>query len=184
MAQKKNPKATEAVALYRQDVPLVEIARRLNVPGGTVRRWKSTQGWGKESDKPNVRIQQSERSLSTPGRRATSRATTTRRADRVGAHRIAFEKNRKKIIASQSICAICGQPVDKTIRAPHPLSASVDHIVPVSRGGHPSDIANLQLTHRVCNEKKSSKLQMAPGPHQEETISNRELPQSHDWTTF
>lgn len=41
----KNAKADEALAMYRQGVKLVEIARRLGVPEGTVRRWKCTQKW-------------------------------------------------------------------------------------------------------------------------------------------
>ena len=34
----------------------------------------------------------------------------------------------------------------------------VDHIIPISRGGAPYDIDNLQLTHRRCNRLKSNKL--------------------------
>ncbi len=106
-----------------------------------------------------------------------------RRADRVGAHRVAFEKNRKRIIASQEYCGICGKPVDKTLSPPHPLSPTVDHIIPVSKGGHPSDISNLQLAHRCCNREKSNKM-IKPVEADEKSISNRDLPLTIDWKAY
>ena len=69
------------------------------------------------------------------------------RADRNGPHRVAFEKNKKILLKTQNTCGICGQPVDKSLRYPHPLSPVIDHIIPVNRNGHPSDIKNLQLAH-------------------------------------
>jgi len=38
------------------------------------------------------------------------------------------------------------------------MSAEVDHIVPLSRGGHPTDPANLQAMHRRCNLAKGAEL--------------------------
>ena len=35
--------------------------------------------------------------------------------------------------------------MDKKLKYPHPLSACIDHIIPLAKGGHPSDIDNLQL---------------------------------------
>lgn len=82
----------------------------------------------------------------------------TQRADRIGEHNTAYLKNRKRVLMAQSVCGICGKPVDKTIKYPDPLSATIDHIIPISKGGHPSDISNLQLAHRWCNRQKSNKL--------------------------
>ena len=45
--------------------------------------------------------------------------TQTRRADHVGPHRRTYEKNRKRILASQDVCGICGQPVDKSYTIRH-----------------------------------------------------------------
>lgn len=108
------------------------------------------------------------------------------RIDRTGEHRVAFDKNKKKILATQEICGICGRPVDKTLRYPHPLAPSIDHIIPVSRGGHPSDIANLQLAHWICNRQKSDKM-TRPLPVEEERsdeVNNRNLPLHFDWRRY
>lgn len=48
MAAKKNPLSDKAYELYKQGMKLVEIADALEVPPGTVRRWKSTHNWDGE----------------------------------------------------------------------------------------------------------------------------------------
>lgn len=107
------------------------------------------------------------------------------RPDQVGAHRVAYEKNKRKILLTQDTCAICGQPVDKTLKYPHPLSPTVDHIIPVARGGHPSSIDNLQLAHFTCNRQKWDKIiDVKPVEQHKDVISNRVLPQSMDWTSY
>lgn len=107
------------------------------------------------------------------------------RPDKDGAHRLAFERNKKKILATQTVCGICGKPVDKSLRYPHPLSPCIDHIIPVAKGGHPSDLENLQLAHWTCNRQKSDKLlKRHRKADQDETISNRILPLSCDWTAY
>lgn len=50
MARKANPKAKEAKALYLRGKKLKEIAELLGEPEGTIRRWKSTYGWGKNEN--------------------------------------------------------------------------------------------------------------------------------------
>lgn len=102
-------------------------------------------------------------------------------SERLGTHAGQFARNRKKIIATQSVCALCGKPVDKTLRYPNPLSPSVDHIIPINRGGHPSDIDNLQLTHWVCNRLKSDKL-VGNSSKQVETMRN--LPLAMNWKEY
>lgn len=108
--------------------------------------------------------------------------------ERYGPHRLAFERNRKKIMMTQKMCAICGRPVDFNLKYPHPLSATVDHIIPLAKGGHPSNLDNLQLAHWTCNRQKSDKLTKGSsgggrGPTAE-TISNRILPLSIDWKLY
>ena len=59
MARAPDPRIEQAKAMYLKGMKLVEIASRLNLPEGTVRRWKCTHGWGKEggerSDKESER---------------------------------------------------------------------------------------------------------------------------------
>ncbi len=74
--------------------------------------------------------------------------------NRNGARRRAL---RARVLASSDVCAICGKPVDKSLKTPHPLSPEVDELVPVSRGGDPLSFANCRLTHRICNRLKSDK---------------------------
>lgn len=55
-------------------------------------------------------------------------------------------------------CALCGQPIDYSLPAGHPMSYELDEIVPVSRGGDPLDERNVQPAHRVCNQRKGNRM--------------------------
>lgn len=55
------------------------------------------------------------------------------------------------------MCGICGTPVDQALTYPDPNSASLDHIVPLARGGHHTH-ANTQCAHLICNIRKSDAL--------------------------
>jgi 5-methylcytosine-specific restriction endonuclease McrA len=108
------------------------------------------------------------------------------RPDQKGEHRRQYQLNKKKILATQTICGICGKPVDMSLMYPHPLSACIDHIVPVAKGGHPSDINNLQLAHWACNRAKSDKMlgtaeDYANRKEKAKVIGFRNLPLSADW---
>lgn len=105
----------------------------------------------------------------------------TFRPDRDGTHRKTFDKNKKKIYATQTICGICGMRVDFNLKYPHPLSPCIDHIIPVSKGGHPSDIDNLQLAHWACNRQKSDKLIEINIEKADEIIANNVLPHTFKW---
>lgn len=54
-------------------------------------------------------------------------------------------------------CQLCGKRVNKRLKYPHPLSQSLDHVVPIALGGEHSR-ANAQLAHLVCNIRKGSRL--------------------------
>lgn len=105
-------------------------------------------------------------------------------AARYGTHRGAFEKNKKRIFQTSTVCGICGRPVDYSLKYPHPLSACIDHIIPLAKGGHPSDINNMQLAHWCCNRQKSDKLIEKTVHNRVEVASNRILPLSTDWTKY
>ncbi len=50
------------------------------------------------------------------------------------------------------ICQICHKKVDKNKKYPNPFSSSLDHIIPLSKGGvHKRQ--NVQLSHLICNCK-------------------------------
>ena len=79
---------------------------------------------------------------------------------------------RKRVLAAESICALCDLPVDKTLTMtpgdhgkkcpggscsgciPHPMRAEVDEIIARRWGGSPYDRTNTRLTHRRCNQIK------------------------------
>ena len=53
-------------------------------------------------------------------------------------------------------CHICGEPIDRRAIAPHPKSATMDHVVPLALGGtHTRD--NVQLAHFLCNSIKGAR---------------------------
>lgn len=69
----------------------------------------------------------------------------------------AYKRARRVVLSRDNFCYLCGEYVDKTLPAFHPLSPEVDHIVPLANGGDPLDTDNMRLTHRLCNNKKSDK---------------------------
>jgi hypothetical protein len=58
-------------------------------------------------------------------------------------------------------CGVCGKRVDKALTYPHPMSASLDHIVPLAHSGTHTK-ANTQLAHLICNVRKSDRLDVQP----------------------
>ena len=59
MPRKPDKRIREAKEMFLKGARLVDISAKLNVPEGTVRRWKSTHKWDSERsdrEKANVRI--------------------------------------------------------------------------------------------------------------------------------
>ena len=119
------------------------------------------------------------------GARARPNKANTR-PDHNGTQRAQFESNKRKIYMTQKVCGICGRPVDFKVKWPDPMSPCIDHIIPVAKGGHPSDIDNLQLAHMCCNRQKSDKLtpQTRPELAAPEAVDMRDLPQTFDWKSL
>lgn len=67
-------------------------------------------------------------------------------------------KLRARVKAQGLPCALCGLPIDYSLPPGDPMSYELDEIVPVSLGGDPYDIDNVQPTHRICNQRKGNKV--------------------------
>lgn len=67
------------------------------------------------------------------------------------------EDVRPKVVYDRDswICGLCSLPVDSSLSYPDPMSASLDHILPLSRGGHHT-YENTQLAHLSCNVRKGA----------------------------
>ena len=109
------------------------------------------------------------------------------RPDRDGFAKATYQKNRARLLASAEVCALCGLPLDKTLKFPNPMSVTADHIVPISKGGDPMALDNLQAVHLICNEVKGSRLTIEKNKNIEKEaklIGNQVLPLSCDWTKY
>ena len=53
------------------------------------------------------------------------------------------------------ICGICSEPIPLVAVVPHPLAATIDHIVPLALGG-PHVYENVQAAHFLCNSLKGA----------------------------
>lgn len=54
-------------------------------------------------------------------------------------------------------CSLCGNAIDPDLKWPDPLSKSVDHTIPIARGGT-HEQSNLTIAHLVCNMRKGARL--------------------------
>ncbi|MFD5384256.1 HNH endonuclease [Streptomyces sp. NPDC127074] len=60
------------------------------------------------------------------------------------------------------VCQLCRLPIDPTVAWPDSASPSVDHIMPLAKGGEHS-MANVQAAHLGCNSRKCDRLDVGPG---------------------
>lgn len=78
------------------------------------------------------------------------------RPDKDGHDRVKYNYYRDKMKALQPPCAICGLPINYELKHPNPWSFTIDHIIPISRGGT-TDEDNLQPAHFKCNRLKGER---------------------------
>jgi len=65
-----------------------------------------------------------------------------------------YQKNRKKI-RNLDTCWLCGQWIDDTLKSPHPMSWSADHVDPYAITKN--NAGPLMPAHRICNQKRRTK---------------------------
>lgn len=85
------------------------------------------------------------------------RASDSARRRRARKRGVAYEPINTLRVAERDgwICGICGGAIEPALRYPEPLSKSLDHALPLSRGGsHTYD--NVRITHLVCNIRRNA----------------------------
>lgn len=84
------------------------------------------------------------------------------------ANRNARNALRRRIAAMGAPCHLCGQPIDYSLPAGHPLSFELDELIPLAvlppeqRAAAAIDPRNVAPAHRICNERRGAKPLIAP----------------------
>lgn len=84
MPRAPNEKIEKAKELYLNGVKLVEIASQLEIPPGTVRRWKSTHNWDSERSDKKANVRKNKKGAQPGNKNATGGPTGNRKAERHG----------------------------------------------------------------------------------------------------
>ena len=75
---------------------------------------------------------------------------------------------RRRVAAMGAPCHLCGQPIDYSLPAGHPLSFELDELIPLAalppeqRAAAAIDPRNVAPAHRICNERRGAKPLIAP----------------------
>ena len=57
-----------------------------------------------------------------------------------------------------SLCHLCGEPIDLSLKHPHTKSFTEDHVIPLARGGAHT-FTNIKPAHLYCNSSKRDRMQ-------------------------
>lgn len=112
---------------------------------GKQQRWCSkscTTAWANGARPPYTRVGE--------GDYGTRKADRHRHRLRVRAQTYDGVTNEQIIERDRWRCGICGKKIGKSFSWPHPRSASVDHVIPLSQGGGDT-AANKRAAHLACN---------------------------------
>jgi len=84
----------------------------------------------------------------------------TRRAKKAGAWQ-GYVIDRFSVFERDNwTCQLCHEPIDPTLAGRHPMMATIDHVVPFTRGGLHT-YKNVQAAHFGCNSAKKGELEQA-----------------------
>ena len=135
-ARRGNPAVSECVACGR---PFHAVSKRLTCSPACQYQQARSMAILRYRTNPTVR----DRALDHSDRRKRIKNAT--RIEPIARYEV-FE-------ADGWLCQLCGEFVDRGHQWPHPLSPSLDHIIPLARGGtHTLD--NVQCSHLRCNLAK------------------------------
>jgi 5-methylcytosine-specific restriction endonuclease McrA len=97
-----------------------------------------------------VKLPDTERTMRYRLRQARNQKTRRAAGDR-------GQKGRWRRICARDgwVCWICCKPIDHGIAPPNRHAGSVDHVVPISRGGSDTD-ENLKAAHYGCNARRGA----------------------------
>lgn len=63
------------------------------------------------------------------------------------------DRNRKLVARGRPPCHLCGNEIDYEASHLEPLAFTIDHIIPLAKGGL-DEIDNIAAAHRQCNRAK------------------------------
>lgn len=89
-------------------------------------------------------------------REAVREANRRYRAKKLRAHISAVDVE-AVWLRDKSTCHLCGKPVSRDVPWPQWMSPSIDHIIPLARGGSHS-MDNIALAHLGCNQSKGARV--------------------------
>jgi len=89
-------------------------------------------------------------------RRKALRAKTQRR--RAATKGVLVENVDRDVVGERDSwrCGVCRRKISRVLVYPHPRSASLDHVIPLSHGGEHSYV-NTRITHLECNTRRSNR---------------------------
>lgn len=84
------------------------------------------------------------------------RKSSTRDAKKRARWAVRLERiSRSGVLARDSYaCKLCDEPLAMHRQVPHPLAPTLDHVIPLAKGGDHAD-DNLQAAHFICNVLKN-----------------------------
>lgn len=148
----KNLRAARCGRCYRAS--LRKLPDRACIVCSTPFRPKSSKQvtCGIDCGKARTRQFNASKRIAPDSARLRRRRASAARRRRAGGH---HQSGRWKRICQRdgAMCWLCRRPIDLSVRVPHPLAPTVDHVVPLADGGSDAD-ANLRPAHFRCNSHR------------------------------